>query len=84
MGWKDRRLSAEVIQLALMIGDVKRFRGAKALAVSKAAVKIAGFVEAIAREEGISKPEAVELLDEEYSEEGLYSSAIQRCVQHDA
>jgi hypothetical protein len=84
MGWKDRRLSADVIELASKIGDFKQLRGAKALAVSKAAVKVAGFVEAIAREEGIGKPEAVELLDEEYSEEGLYFSVIRRCVEHDA
>ena len=84
MSWKDRRLSAEVIKLASKIGDVKRLRGTNALDVSKAAVIVAGFVEAIAREEGISKPEAVELLDEEYSEEGLYFSVIRRCVEHDA
>ncbi|MCP1446402.1 malate/lactate dehydrogenase [Pseudomonas sp. GGS8] len=77
-------MSAEVIELASKIGDVKNFRGANALAISKAAVTIADFVEAIAREEGISKSDAVELLDQEYGEEGLYFSVIRRCVAHDA
>ena len=80
MGWRERPLPKEVVALASKVKSAKGLKGD----IAEAAIRVAGFVEAVAREEKIGKSEAAQLVDEVYAPQGLYLSVIQRCIQYDA
>lgn len=51
--------------------------------VGQAAVRVAGEVEAIARDEGVSSSEAQRIFYERYKYLGFYYSLVNRCVRYD-
>lgn len=51
--------------------------------VANAAVKVAGSVEAIARDEGVSQSQAELIFCERHRHLGFYYSVVNRCVTYD-
>lgn len=51
--------------------------------VGNAAVKVAGKVEAISRDEGVTRSEAELIFCKRYEHVGFYQSVVSRCVAYD-